>query len=154
MWQSPSRGHDARMLGGRCPTLSQLPEAASEILEEARRGVLVTIDSSSRPHAVPVCYVVRDDKIVTPIDAKPKSRKSLGRRRNIESNRTATFLVDRWSEDWSRLGWVMARGTARVEPVAPVVKQLSDRYPQYGEVDPGDEAIVITPNDIAWWLWG
>jgi PPOX class probable F420-dependent enzyme len=142
------------MLGGRCPTLSQLPEAASEILEEARRGVLVTIDSSSRPHAVPVCYVVRDDKIVTPIDAKPKSRKSLGRRRNIESNRTATFLVDRWSEDWSRLGWVMARGTARVEPVAPVVKQLSDRYPQYGEVDPGDEAIVITPNDIAWWLWG
>jgi PPOX class probable F420-dependent enzyme len=154
MWQSSSRGHDARMPGGRCPTLSQLPEALAEILKEARRGVLVTIDADNRPHAVPVCYVVRNDEIVTPIDAKPKSRKSLGRRRNIELNRTATFLVDRWSEDWSHLGWVMARGTARFEPVAHVVKQLSDRYPQYGEVDPGDEAIVITPNDIAWWLWG
>ena len=142
------------MTGGRRPTLSELPDAALEILNEARRGVLVTLDSDYRPHAVPVCYVVRDGEIVTPIDAKPKSGKALGRRRNIEVNATATFLVDRWSEDWSRLGWVMARGTARVEPVAPAVEDLGVRYPQYREVDPGTEAIVITPNDIAWWTWG
>jgi PPOX class probable F420-dependent enzyme len=142
------------MTGGRCPTLSQLPEAALEILNEARRGVLVTIDSGNRPHAVPVCYVIRDGEIVTPIDAKPKNRKRLERRRNIEVNATATFLVDRWSEDWSHLGWVMARGTARVESVAPAVEDLGARYSQYREVDPGTEAIVITPDDIAWWMWG
>jgi PPOX class probable F420-dependent enzyme len=142
------------MTGGRCPTLSELPEEALAILNEARRGVLVTIDSGDRPHAVPVCYVVRDGEIVTPIDAKPKNRKRLGRRMNIEVNATATFLVDRWSEDWSHLGWVMARGSARVEPVAPAVAELRTRYPQYGEVSPGTEAIVITPDDIAWWLWG
>jgi PPOX class probable F420-dependent enzyme len=142
------------MTGGRCPTLSDLPEEALEILNEARRGVLVTIDSRDRPHAVPVCYVIRDGEIVTPIDAKPKSRQRLGRRRNIEANATATFLVDRWSEEWSHLGWVMARGTARVEPVAPAVEELGARYPQYQEVDPGTDAIVITPDDIAWWTWG
>ena len=142
------------MTGGRCPTLSELSGEAREILNEARRGVLVTIDSRNRPHAVPVCYVVRDGEIVTPIDAKPKSSKRLGRRRNIEVNDTATFLVDRWSEEWSHLGWVMARGTARVEPVAPAVTELRARYPQYAEVDPGSEAIVITPDDIAWWTWG
>jgi PPOX class probable F420-dependent enzyme len=141
------------MTGGRCPTLSELPEAALEILNEARRGVLVTIDSGTRPHAVPVCYVVREGEIVTPIDAKPKDRKRLGRLRNIEMNATATFLVDRWREDWSHLGWVMARGTARVAPLAPSVDDLAARYSQYREVDPGTEAIVITPNDIAWWLW-
>ena len=142
------------MTGGRCRTLSELPEDALEILSEARRGVLVTIDSSNRPHAVPVCFVIRDGEIVTPIDAKPKNRQPLGRRKNIEANPTATFLVDRWSEEWSHLGWVMARGTARVEPVAPAVEELGARYPQYREVDPGTEAIVITPDDIAWWLWG
>jgi PPOX class probable F420-dependent enzyme len=141
------------MTGGRCPTLSELPEAALEILNEARRGVLVTIDSGTRPHAVPVCYVVREGEIVTPIDAKPKDRKRLGRLRNIEMNATATFLVDRWREDWSHLGWVMARGTARVAPLAPSVEDLAARYSQYRKVDPGTEAIVITPNDIAWWLW-
>lgn len=114
----------------------------------------MTIDSGNRPHAVPVCYVVRDGEIITPIDAKPKAGKTLGRRRNIEANSIATFLVDRWSEDWSHLGWVMARGTARIEPVAPAVEDLGARYPQYEEVDPGEEAIVITPNDITWWLWG
>ncbi len=125
-----------------------------EILNGARRAVLVTIDSGNRPHAVPVCYEVRDGEIITPIDDKPKAGKTLERRRNIEVNSTATFLIDRWSEDWSELGWVMARGNARIEPVAPAVEELGARYPQYAEVDPGEDAIVITPNDVAWWLWG
>lgn len=142
------------MPGGSARTLSQLPEAVSNILEEARRGTLVTIDQRARAHAVPVCYVVRNDRIVTPIDAKPKSGKTVARRKNVEMNGTATFLVDRWSEDWSRLGWVMARGTALVEPVDRFAKEeLEARYPQYGGVDLGDDAIVIAPDDIVWWSW-
>jgi PPOX class probable F420-dependent enzyme len=151
--EQPS-GDDALMPGGRCSTLAELPGAASEILRDARRAVLVTLDSRNRPHTVPVCYVVVNGEIVTPIDAKPKSTKRLARSRNVQSNSTATLLVDRWSEDWSRLGWIMARGTARFESVAPVAEQLVDRYPQYSEVSLGEEAIVIAPDDVAWWVWG
>jgi PPOX class probable F420-dependent enzyme len=137
----------------RCKTLSELPAGAREILEEERRGVLTTIDPRGRPHAVPVCYVIRGDEILTPIDAKPKSGRPLGRRRNLERDPAATFLVDRWSEDWSRLGWVMARGTARIEPAGRADEALAERYPQYADVLIGSEAIAITPDDILWWLW-
>jgi PPOX class probable F420-dependent enzyme len=133
--------------------LSELPVEAREILDGERRGILTTIDEHGRPHAVPVCYVVNGDEILTPIDAKPKSGRTLGRRRNLERDPTATFLVDRWDEDWSNLGWVMARGTARLEPAGRADEALAARYPQYREVLVGSEVISIQPNDIVWWLW-
>lgn len=142
------------MPGGRCKSLSELPPAALAIVDEARRGFLSTIDAHGRPHSVPVCYALRDGGILSPIDAKPKSGKSLGRRRNIEREPAATFLVDRWSEDWSRLGWVMVRGSARLEPSGSADRELIARYPQYERDLLGSETIVITPDDIAWWLWG
>lgn len=140
------------MPGGRCSSLSELPEAARVILRDARRGVLTSIDAKGRPHAVPVCYVVRDEEIVTPIDAKPKGTKPLGRRKNLERDPTATFLVDRWSEDWSHLGWVMVRGVARFED-SSLKNDLIERYPQYGDVLIEDDLIILRPADIAWWLW-
>ena len=130
-----------------------MPPSVLTILEGERRGVLTSVDVTGRPHAVPVCYVIRDGEIVSPIDAKPKAAKNLGRRRNLERDPRATFLVDRWNEDWSRLGWVMVRGVARVEPIGDAAAQLIERYPQYADVGVGDEAIVITPSDIVWWTW-
>ena len=141
------------MTKGRSEALGELPGAASTILEEGRRGVLTSIDGRGRPHAVPVCYALKDGEIVTPIDAKPKSGKVLERRRNLDRNPAATFLVDRWDEDWSRLGWVMVRGIARMEPAGYAEDLLVARYPQYADVLVGEEAIVITPDDISWWLW-
>lgn len=143
----------ADMAGGRCARLSELPGAAFTIVREARRGILTTIDGKGRPHAVPVCYVLRDEEVVTPIDAKPKSGKPLGRRRNLERDPTATFLVDRWSEDWSRLGWVMVRGKVRFEE-SDEKDDLVERYPQYEEVLLEDDLLIVQPEDIAWWLWG
>ncbi|MQA99884.1 MAG: TIGR03668 family PPOX class F420-dependent oxidoreductase [Actinobacteria bacterium] len=133
--------------------MSELPAEAREILDYERRGILATIDEHGRPHAVPVCYVVSGDEILTPIDAKPKSGRTLGRRRNLERDPKATFLVDRWDEDWSKLGWVMARGTARLEPAGRADEALAARYPQYRDVLVGSEVISIQPNDIVWWLW-
>ena len=141
------------MTTGRCERIVDAPARALAIVEDARRGVLTTIDARGHPHVVPVCYVVRDGEIVTPIDAKPKAAKTLARRRNLERDPNATFLVDRWSEDWSRLGWVMVRGVARVEPIGAARADLIERYPQYADVGVGDEAIVITPKDILWWTW-
>lgn len=140
------------MAGGRCSRLSELPEPAAIILRDARRGVLTSVDSRGRPHAVPVCYVIRNEEIVTPIDAKPKGTKPLGRRKNLERDPTATFLVDRWSENWSRLGWVMVRGRARFEESGNH-DDLLERYPQYENVSIENDLIVVSPEDIAWWLW-
>jgi PPOX class probable F420-dependent enzyme len=115
--------------------------------------VLSTTDPRGRPHAVPVCYALRSGEIVTPIDAKPKSSRSLGRRRNLEDNPAAALLVDRWDEDWTKLGWVMVRGVARLEPLGATAGLLVARYPQYEETLAGDDAIVITPAHISWWTW-
>lgn len=134
--------------------MAELPSEAGRILHSGRRGVLTTIDPQGHPHTVPVCYVLREDEIITPIDAKPKSGRSLGRRRNVELNPAATFMVDRWDEEWSRLGWVMARGRARLEPMGDVGSMLAERYPQYADVFVGNDAIAISPKSISWWLWG
>ena len=49
------------------------------------------------------------------IDEKPKRRDvPLKRVRNILENPRFSFVVDRWDEDWSRLGWVMLRGAAEI----------------------------------------
>lgn len=138
---------------GRSKSLSELPAEAREILEHERRGVLTTIDARGRPHAVPVCYAIVGAEILTPIDAKPKLGATLGRRKNIERDPAATFLVDRWVEDWTGLGWVMVRGTARLEPAGRADEVLVARYPQYEDVLIGSEVIAIQPDDIIWWLW-
>ena len=141
------------MASGRCNAIDELPTRALSILDEARRGFLSTIDDRGRPHSVPVCYVVRAGEIISPIDAKPKSGASLGRRRNLERDPRATFLVDRWDEEWTRLGWVMVRGIARLEPAGRADDELVSRYPQYADLFVGSEAIALAPEDISWWLW-
>ncbi|MFC6939717.1 pyridoxamine 5'-phosphate oxidase family protein [Salinirubellus sp. GCM10025818] len=42
-------------------------------LETARVARLATADAEGRPHAVPVCFAFAGDRIVTPIDEKPKA---------------------------------------------------------------------------------
>src|SRR5918994_5246976 len=137
----------------RCTKLSDLPAEPRSILENERRGVLTTIDSRGRPHAVPVCHAIVGEEIWTPIDAKPKSTPNLGRRKNIERDPTVAFLVDRWDEEWTRLGWVMVRGSARMEPSGLGDDLWVARYPQYADIMVGNEVIVIEPADILWWLW-
>ena len=137
----------------RCRNLDGLPAEARAIVEEGRRGTLTTIDGRGRPHAVPVCYAVVGAEIWTPIDAKPKSGATLGRRKNIGRDPTATFMIDRWDEEWANLGWVMVRGRARMEERGAGDELWVARYPQYEEIMVGSEVIVLEPDDILWWLW-
>lgn len=141
------------MAGGSCRTFSELPADARRILDEARRAVLTTVSPGGSPHAVPVCFALVHDEIVTPIDAKPKSGKTLGRRRNIEHDPRVALLADRWDEEWRRLGWVMVRGTARFAASGSADEALVARYPQYRDLMLGSEAIVVTPERLSWWLW-
>lgn len=139
------------MPGGSCRRLSELPEPARALVEEARRAVLGTVDERARPHLVPVCFAIRGGEIVTAVDEKPKTTKELVRVRNIEAHGRATLLVDRWDEDWRRLGWAMIRAAARIEAPGSADDELRARYEQYRAAPPSGVVIALRPEAISWW---
>lgn len=141
------------MSGGSCRRFEELPAEARAIVEEARRAVLSTLDEDGVPHAVPVTFAIVGGDVVSAVDHKPKSGRELKRLRNIRVNPAATVLMDRWSEDWERLGWVMIAGRARIEMPGTGVAQLVERYPQYRARHPAGEVIVLGPELIRWWLY-
>jgi PPOX class probable F420-dependent enzyme len=92
-----------------------LTERQRRFLDHSRVGHLATSDKSGMPHLVPVCYAADEETLYITIDEKPKRQDiSLKRVRNLRENPQAAFVVDRWDEDWSRLGWVMLRGPAEI----------------------------------------
>jgi PPOX class probable F420-dependent enzyme len=121
-----------------------------QFLSAARRAILATIDRAGLPRLVPCCFSVLERAdgtsplvVHTPIDDKPKRStdpRALGRVRDILRRQDVTLLVDRWSEDWGRLGWLRLRGRADIlEPDDPAVGEervraigaLRTKYPQY-----------------------
>jgi PPOX class probable F420-dependent enzyme len=141
------------MASGACSELSALPKSANDIVTSARRAVLATVDAQGRPHAVPVCFALRSGELVTAIDHKPKSGRRLARVANIEANPNASLVFDRWSEDWRRLGWVMVRGTARIDAPGSADAELAARYEQYRASPPRGEVISVRPERILWWTF-
>jgi len=91
-----------------------LTDAARRFLASRRVGHLATADARGAPHVVPVCFAVSDDTLYITIDAKPKRGAPLKRLRNIAENPSIAVVVDRYDEDWARLGWVMLRGRAEI----------------------------------------
>jgi PPOX class probable F420-dependent enzyme len=81
-----------------------------------RVGHLATADSQAIPHVVPVCFTISQGTLYITIDEKPKcvAGPALKRVRNIERNPMVAIMVDRYDEDWTRLGWVMLRGRAEI----------------------------------------
>jgi PPOX class probable F420-dependent enzyme len=112
------------------------------LLDEARRATLTTIDARDhRPRSVPICYAIVGEAIWSPLDEKPKQAddpRSLRRVRDLQADDRATLLVDRWSEDWTRLAFAeLAVHGVLVEPGcaehAAAVSELRRRYPQYAD---------------------
>jgi PPOX class probable F420-dependent enzyme len=113
---------------------------ALELLAEARRAVLTTIDlDDGRPRSVPICFALSGDALWSPIDEKPKASadlRRLRRIRNLAADPRATILVDLWSETWTQLAFLELRTLGGlVESGAPghatAVAALRARYPQY-----------------------
>lgn len=140
------------MPSGSCQTLADMPAHVRAIFEGGRRGVLATVDRDGYPHAVPVCFAIRGDEVISPIDHKPKSTRMLARVRNIAANAGVTLLVDRWDEDWTTLGWVMVRGDARLQEDGGR-ELLTTRYPQFRNAPEPAALIVIAVRRILWWTW-
>ena len=112
-----------------------------DFLDRSRVGHLATAQAGGAPHVIPVCYAVSTDPaggdtLYVTIDEKPKRQdRPLKRLRNILENPQAAVVVDRWDEDWSRLGWVMLRGRAEILYAGGEHDRaqalLIARYPQY-----------------------
>lgn len=125
----------------------------------ARIGRLATADIEGHPHVVPVCFAFAEDHIVTPIDEKPQrvSPDALRRSRDIEENPRVALVVDHYTEEWSRLGWVQVRGTAtrcspdeKYHPLA--VRALRRKYDQYADHDLEERPLIrIAPGSVRSW---
>jgi PPOX class probable F420-dependent enzyme len=122
-------------------------------LLRARRGYLATIGLDGTPHVVPVCFTWAGDAIWTAVDGKPKESEELQRIKDVKANSKVTFTVDRWDEDWSKLAWLQARGSASVvakgEEAEKAKAALRDKYQQYGET-PIDGPVVRI--DVSRWV--
>jgi PPOX class probable F420-dependent enzyme len=96
---------------------------------------LASADAAGSPHVVPICYALIGDTVYFTIDEKPKKAPArLKRLANLRANPRAALVVDRYEEDWSRLGWVMMQGVAQILLEGAEHDQaqaaLRARYPQ------------------------
>jgi PPOX class probable F420-dependent enzyme len=89
------------------------------------------------------------------VDEKPKRTSNLKRLRNITENPKVALVIDRYDEDWSRLGWLMVQGRASVVAAGAererAVTALRDKYEQYGEMALDGPVVRITPGKVMSW---
>ncbi|MGW5384676.1 TIGR03668 family PPOX class F420-dependent oxidoreductase [Nocardia sp. NPDC003963] len=117
----------------------------------ARVARLATVTAARTPHLVPIVFALAGDTVYTAVDAKPKSTTALRRLANIEANPNITVLADFYDEDWSRLWWVRADGTARIvtgDEARVGLGHLTARYPVYVSEPPPGPVVAL---DITRW---
>jgi PPOX class probable F420-dependent enzyme len=134
-------------------------------VDEARRRLgavpaarLATVSSAhhpARPHLVPITFALDGDRILTAVDAKPKTTRQLQRLRNIKASPWVAVLADHYTADWSLLWWVRADGRAVIiddpgEMAAPL-RLLAQRYPQYRGNPPAGPVISILVERWTGW---
>jgi PPOX class probable F420-dependent enzyme len=128
--------------------------------EEARRrfatgrvAYLATLRPDGSAAQVPIVFEVVADRVFSVIDPKPKRSQELERLRNIARDPRVALLVEHYEDDWDRLWWARAEGTARAVASGPerdnAIASLRAKYPQYETLrdDFGDAVIV----DVARW---
>lgn len=134
------------------------PEVRSFLLA-ARVAHMATADAAGTPSVIPICFQVEGERLYSVIDEKPKRTGAgeLRRIRNLRENLRLAVVVDRYDEDWSRLGWVLLRGRAEVLEAGAeqqaAVALLRAKYPQYKAMAL-DEAPVIRMEIASVRHWG
>jgi PPOX class probable F420-dependent enzyme len=154
------------------PGESTLTAEQRRFLGAARSATLATLATDGRPRLVPICFVVGADdaggrpRLYSALDEKPKRTadpRSLARVRDLLARPEASLLVDRWSEDWSKLGWLRLDGRGDIleregdpaatakdrEEHAAAVAALRDKYPQYATHDLETRPIIRLTMDRA-----
>jgi PPOX class probable F420-dependent enzyme len=116
---------------------------------------LATVRPDGAPHVVPLVFALVDGTVYSAVDAKPKRTSRLQRLANVRVEPRCALLVDHYEDDWSRLWWVRADGTAAVvdDPPAahPGLAALAERHPQYREQPPAGPLLVVTVQQWSGW---
>ena len=127
-------------------------------VKRARVARLGTTSGDGQPNVVPVCFELLDGRIYIGLDSKPKSvaHLRLRRVRNIRANPRVSFLVDRYEDDWERLGYVMITGSATLDVSEQertgAIDALRVKYSQYVSLLPDDAPVIrITPVRVSSW---
>ncbi len=156
---TPSRKSGTRLATSRKPSSDlRWDQKQRRFVATARVARLATADAAARPQVVPVCFVLSGDTIYSAIDLKPKRQaaENLRRLRNIIENPEVTVLVDRYSENWKRLAFVLLRGhasLARAGEAQRAVRLLRRKYPQYRAM-PLEGRPVIKVRLTSAFSWG
>ncbi len=117
---------------------------------------LATADADGHPHLVPVTFAVAGDlTIYLVIDHKPKTTRDLRRLRDIRANPAVSILVDHYEDDWTKLWWTRADGTATVlaDPADMTVPidLLVAKYAQYQHIRPTGPVIEVAVRQWLGW---
>jgi PPOX class probable F420-dependent enzyme len=116
---------------------------------------LATAGPDGRPHIVPITFALDEETIYFVIDFKPKKTADLQRLRNIEASPSVSVLVDHYDDDWTKLWWVRADGSARIVIDGAVfetgIAQLTHRYAQYRSARPAGPVVAISIERMTGW---
>ena len=108
-----------------------------DFVRSHRIARLATVDAAGQPLVLPICYVVLDETLYSPTDAKPKRVpvQRLKRLQNIRANPCVALVIDDYHEDWTQLSYVLLQGRAEILTDGPAFEQaivaLREKYPQY-----------------------
>jgi PPOX class probable F420-dependent enzyme len=127
-------------------------------LRTSRVGRLATVTPEGRPHVVPFVFAIIEEPVLRvywAVDQKPKRSRRLRRLENIEHNASVDFVVDRYSEDWTRLWWVRVTGIARILEPGPeedvARAALLAKYPQHVAEPPAGPFVAIDAETVTGW---
>ncbi|HVC34713.1 MAG TPA: TIGR03668 family PPOX class F420-dependent oxidoreductase [Chloroflexota bacterium] len=141
---------------------SPLSATQWRFLAAHRVARLASVGHDGRPHLVPICFATDGLAIYSSLDEKPKrvAAMQLRRVRNLLRNPEVTLLVDDYAEDWTRLAYLMVRGTADlVEPGVDDHRRaaglLRTKYSQYERMTIEKEPVIrVIPASARQWSWG
>jgi PPOX class probable F420-dependent enzyme len=124
-------------------------------LARAPVGTLATVRPDGTPHVVPFVFAVRGRTLYWAVDRKPKRTTDLQRLANIRAIPAVSVLVDHYEDDWTRLWWVRADGTARIldagEERNGAIELLRRRYARYRDAPPDGPAVAIEVRRCTGW---
>jgi PPOX class probable F420-dependent enzyme len=138
--------------------MATLDEATRAFLDRQRVAHLATASLAGTPHVIPICFARLDDQLYVAIDEKPKRRQpsQLKRVQNILENGQVAIVADVYDEDWSRLGFVLVGGHARLLEAGreydQALEALRAKYVQYRAMAlEGRPVIAVEAERVTRW---
>src|ERR1051325_257299 len=120
-----------------------------EFLSKTRVARLATADQAGQPHVIRIVFATDGRRLYTPLDKKPKrtAPHQLKRVRNLLENPRVALVIDHWDEDWTKLAWLMVKGTGALvesgETYTTGMRLLEDKYSQYERMPLKNQPVIV-----------